>query len=289
MNLINRKFGYFQAIGLILLVLFLPSPAGAYEETEIRDGGGYFGKVLFSGSVPPERRFHLITFPNIEFCGAISDGKGDRLLKEFQVSENGEFGKVVVLFVGIPKGKVFDYTPQLKIENCVIDPYITPVRNNHPIQIESRDPIVHDIQAYTLKDDYTFAMFNKPMLPKASETKMVRFRPNHYIFRVQCGVHSFMQSWGIAVGNPYFAVTGMDGRFSIGNIPPGEYDVVAWHPLMTPQVHHVKINSGGATEDLFQFDAKEGIIPYHDLQTGYRFDTALTPNRIPRPTIEIQR
>ncbi|MBI1822562.1 MAG: carboxypeptidase regulatory-like domain-containing protein [Nitrospirae bacterium] len=263
--------------------------AWAYEETLVKDAGTYSGKVTLSGVVPPPRRFHLITFPNMEFCGTISDGNGDRLLREFHVSDKGEFKNVVVLFVGVSKGKAFNYTPELKIENCLIDPFVAPVRNNHPIKIESKDPIVHDVQTYTLKDDYTFAMFNKPMLPNSTEIKEIRFRPNHYIFRVQCGVHSYMQNWGIAIGNPYFSVTGEEGSFSIGDIPPGEYDVIAWHPLMTPVVHRVKIAPGEEKRDLFVFSSKDVVVPYHDLQTGYRFDTALIPSKMPKPTILIQR
>jgi hypothetical protein len=266
----------------------ITNPASGYEEEAVKNPGIYAGKVTLTGPVPPPRRFHLITFPNMEFCGTISDGKGDRLLREFNVSDMGEFGNVVVLFVAVPNGKPFNYTPELKIENCLIDPFVAPVRNNHPIKIESKDPIVHDIQTYTLKDDYTFAMFNKPMLPKATEFKQIKFRPNHYIFRVQCGVHSYMQNWGIAIGNPYFAVTGKDGSFSISDIPPGEYDVIAWHPLMKPIVHHVTIEPNSTKADSFDFDSRDVIVPYHDLQTGYRFDTALVPSKVPKPTIMTQ-
>lgn len=276
------------ALALLGYLLLSSYPALAYEEVVLKNAGNYSGKVTLTGSVPPPRRFHLITFPNMEYCGTISDGKGDRLLREFNVSEKGEFGQVVVLFVAVPHGKPFDYTPEIHIENCLIDPFIAPVRNNHPIKLVSKDSVVHDVQAYTLKDDYTFAMFNKPMRPFASETKEVKFRTNHYIFRIQCGVHSFMQNWGIAIGNPYFAVTRSDGSFSISDIPPGEYDVVAWHPLMKPMVHHVRIEANSTTPDSFDFDSKNVIVPYHDLQTGYRFDTALIPSIIPKPTIMTQ-
>jgi len=285
-----KKFSLFYGLIFVLLsFICLPSSKSwAYEEERVTNAGTYSGKVTLTGTVPPPRRFHLITFPNMEYCGTVSDGKGDRLLREFEVSDKGEFGQVVVLFVGVPKGKPFEYNPEIKIENCLIDPFIAPVRNNHPIKLISKDPIVHDVQAYTLKDDYTFAMFNKPIKPNATEIKNVKFRPNHYIFRIQCGVHSYMQNWGIAIGNPYFAVTGSDGSFSISEIPPGEYDVIAWHPLMKPIVHHVTISSNESTPDSFDFDSKDVIVPYHDLQTGYRFDTALIPSIIPKSTVLIQ-
>lgn len=34
----------------------------------------------------------------------------------------------------------------------------------------------------------------------------------------QCGFHTYMESWELAVDNPYYAVTGEDGRFEITDI-----------------------------------------------------------------------
>ena len=39
-----------------------------------------------------------------------------------------------------------------------------------------------------------------------------------------------MQSWAIAVDNPYYVLTDENGRFSLEDVPPGTYDLRAWHP-----------------------------------------------------------
>jgi hypothetical protein len=41
-----------------------------------------------------------------------------------------------------------------------------------------------------------------------------------------------MEAWFHAVKNPYYAVVGKDGSFIIDGIPPGEYEIYAWHPMM---------------------------------------------------------
>jgi hypothetical protein len=41
-----------------------------------------------------------------------------------------------------------------------------------------------------------------------------------------------MESWGLAMENPYNALTDQDGRFEIGDIPPGTYKMVIWHPYL---------------------------------------------------------
>ena len=37
-----------------------------------------------------------------------------------------------------------------------------------------------------------------------------------------------MLAWVYVVDNPYFAQTGDDGTFSIGDVPPGEYTLAVW-------------------------------------------------------------
>ena len=198
---------------------------------------------------------------------------------------------MVVAVVGVERGKPFDFTPRIELENCQIGPFVTPVRNFHSIKLVTKDPVSHDIQAYTIKDpedSYTFQMFNKPMPAGTAATKQVRFRKGHFIFRTQCGIHDFMQSWGIAVGNPYFAVTREDGQFTIPDLPPGEYDVMAWHPRLQVQVRRVKISPDGNTDLDFVFDSSKVEILDYDLQTNYRLETWLETRRLVPPTVELQ-
>jgi hypothetical protein len=260
----------------------------AYEEIQVTEGGTVAGKVSFNGPVPPARIFHMVFSPNIDFCSQISDGKGNRLLKEFQVSPDGGFQYVVVAVVGVPRGKKFDYTPEISLQTCQVGPFVIPIRNQHPIQIVNKDPVTHDLQGYTLLDDYTFEMFNKPMVGDSTAVKQIQLRKGHYIFRTQCGVHDFMQSWGMAVGNPYFAVTGPDGSFTIPDLPPGTYDVIAWHPYMKVQAQKVTVPADGKVSLNFQFDASEVQIPLYNLQTNYRLQTALDMIPLKPPAVELQ-
>ncbi|MEW6324957.1 MAG: carboxypeptidase-like regulatory domain-containing protein [Nitrospirota bacterium] len=283
----NNLWRCAAAAGLFRLLIGV-SPAAGYEEITVTDGGALTGRVVLNGPPPPARIFHLIFSPNIDFCAKISDGKGNRLLKEFQTSADGGLQHAVVAVVGVARGKAFDYAPKLQIDTCRIAPFVMPVRNRRPLAIVNHDPIAHDIQGYTLKDNYTFAMFNKQIVPESEAAREIRFRPNHYIFRTQCGVHDFMQSWGLAVGNPYFAVTGPDGRFRIEDLPPGDYDVIAWHPHMNVQAGRITIPPGGTASVDFAFDAADADIPLHDLQTGYRLETALQPRHLAAPPVELQ-
>ncbi len=282
----------FGTVLLGVLTLDGWSVSWGYEEMTVTSGGTVAGRVSLNGPPPPSRIFHMVFSPNITFCTRISDGKGNRLLKEFRVSDDSGLQDVVVAVVGIEKGKRFDYTPEIDLENCRIGPFVTPVRNSHQFLIVNKDPVVHDIQAYTIKDPftdpYTFEMFNKPMLPKSTASKQIVLRKNHYIFKTQCGVHDFMQSWGMAVGNPYFAITGPDGRFTIADLPAGTYDVIAWHPHMNVRAQRVSVAPNGTSDLNFEFDSSEAEIPLYDLQTGYRLQPALDLIPLKPPSVELQ-
>ena len=41
-----------------------------------------------------------------------------------------------------------------------------------------------------------------------------------------------MQTWGIAITNPYYAITDEKGNFTLPDVPEGVYKLVAWHPGM---------------------------------------------------------
>jgi hypothetical protein len=46
---------------------------------------------------------------------------------------------------------------------------------------------------------------------------------------VTCDTHAHMRAYILSYAHPYFAVTDVDGRFEIDQVPPGSYTLKAWH------------------------------------------------------------
>ncbi|HSB14367.1 MAG TPA: carboxypeptidase-like regulatory domain-containing protein, partial [Bryobacteraceae bacterium] len=199
--------------------------------------------------------------------------RGWRILQPFQVGPAGEFRDVVVYLEGIDKGKPFadGAVPQIEAKDCLFVPFTTVVRDDQSVTVVNMDPVMHDIQAYetshlgprvlfnvplpmnpahprNLKDRSDAGLYHKHMAG-APMKQLVNLSKNRRIFVMQCGFHAYMESWGLAVTNPYFAKTDEQGRFTLTDVPPGTYKLVVWHPYVRSAIEQsVTIGPKGTVE-----------------------------------------
>lgn len=244
----------------VALITGLGSTAWSYEETAVTDGGTLTGRVTLEGKVPKPKGYNLTTLPDQFYCGRISDGQGWRILQPFQVGPAGEFRDVVVYLEGIERGKPFEDhgIPQIEAKDCLFVPFTTVVRDNQTVTVVNMDPVMHDIQAYETSHLGPRVLFNVPLpmnpqhprdLKDRSEAglyhrhmagapmkQLVNLSKGRRIFVMQCGFHAYMESWGLAVQNPYFAKTDEQGRFTLTDVPPGTYKLVVWHPYVRTSI-----------------------------------------------------
>jgi hypothetical protein len=57
-----------------------------------------------------------------------------------------------------------------------------------------------------------------------------------------------MNAFILVFGHPFFAMTDIDGRYRIDNVPPGTYRLVAWNEGASSEPRPVTVPDGGATE-----------------------------------------
>ena len=271
------------AVAAWFLMTSLCVPAYAYEEIAVSNGGTLAGTITLLGEVPKPKGYNLTTLPDPVYCGRISDGQGWRILQPFQVGPAGEFRDVVVYLEGIDEGKPFDDRglPQIEAKDCLFVPFTTVVRDDQTVTVVNMDPVMHDIQAYetshlgprvlfnvplpmnpqhprNFKDRSDAAMYHRHMAG-APMKQLVNLTKGRRIFVMQCGFHAYMESWGLAVTNPYVAKTDEQGRFTITDIPPGTYKLVVWHPYVRSAIEQmIEIGPKGNVEANIEVSAPIG-------------------------------
>jgi tetratricopeptide (TPR) repeat protein len=254
----------------------VPSP---YKVITIDNGGTLKGRVSIKGTPPSPRAFHLIHAPNIKFCSRMSDGKGHRFLFDFRVSEMGGLKDTVISIKGIERGKPFSTDMySFKARLCHAKDYIVASRNGADFLLENLDPIQHEIATYEIrqkgKSRKVKQKTNKPLPPQSSQVRSIFVRPETKEFMVKCNLHPFLQTTIRLVDNPYYVISDSNGEFSIDGIPPGTYEVSAWHPYITEKKGTITVTANGVANLDFEFNSEdEKRSLYHNDLEGYRFNT----------------
>lgn len=299
-----------------LAILLLSGQAVAYEQSTVSEGGTIMGTVSLQGPVPKPKGYNLTTLPDAFYCGRISDGQGWRILQPFNIGPKGEFREVVVYLEGVEKGKPFEEgsAPQIEAKDCLFLPFTTAVRDDQSVTVVNMDPVMHDIQAYetshlgarvlfnvplpmnpqhprNFKDRSDAAMYHKHMAG-APMKQLVNLSKGRRIFVMQCGFHAYMESWGVAVNNPYFAKADEEGRFAITDVPPGTYKLVVWHPYVrTPNEQTVVVGKNETVEANIRVQAPTGRLYANEvLEHDYiRYNVTEETQKEIEPMIEMQR
>lgn len=239
---------YEKILGFFFSVCLMWTPTGwAYTEIPVTNGGVISGKVTMKGTKPDSLAYNLALFPDPAFCGRISTGTGWRLYDHLQVSPDGALKNAIVILEGIHQGKPFDIPPaRVEAKDCIFSPEVMVVRNQQEIRFFNMDPIVHDVQMYETAPFGAEIIFHRPLRmnpyhplvepqnhdhrPGEPMIDTFQFTKGRRIFLAECGQHPYMQTWGLSITNPYYAITDAEGHFTITDIPEGVYSMIAWHP-----------------------------------------------------------
>jgi hypothetical protein len=158
---------------------------------------------------------------------------------------------------GVQSGKPFTFTnARIESDVCEFLPFVTVVSDKRELTVVNLDPVFHDIQGYTYDHAGVDIVLHRASLKATGTTDIVHLVKGRKIFTMQCGMHPYMQNWGYAIDNPYYAVTDQDGSFSIGDLPSGTYRVKAWHPVLGVQERELTIEPKGTVTFDVQFNAE---------------------------------
>lgn len=262
-----------KRIATILAVTFLfgslVTEGLAYQEIEVKNGATITGKATLTGNVPEMRFYHLVLFPNQEMCEEVdTDEDMNRYLDDFIVDDNRGLKDVVVTIKHVEAGKTFGNAPiNILSENCKFFPNVNVIRQGGKFLVDNQDAVMHNSQVY--QKERGKIILNIPIPAEEISDGIVKFQKKYKIFQMICGMHEFMQTWGYRIQNPYNFITQENGEFKIDKLPPGDYEIEAWHYLMKPQKQKIHIEANQKVTINFEFDGNKVLRPlYETIKSG---------------------
>jgi hypothetical protein len=205
----------------LLLSAVVPVFAQEYRVITVVDGGTISGSVKWAGAVPRNIEAPITKDPQI--CDP--EGKKVTDLERLIIGREGGVANTIVYLKDISSGKAFDLPPQrrhIDQKHCRYIPHILLVPQNELLTMQSSDATLHTIHmdgAATFNLPFPFV--DKPTSRKMSTPGLVNLRCN--------GGHVWMNAEMMVVPHPYYTVTDETGHFEFTDVPPGTYQMVAWH------------------------------------------------------------
>ena len=110
----------------------------------------------------------------------------------------------------------------IKQEGCRYVPHMAAVMVGQPVKFEDDDQTLHNIHPMPKSNP----QWNQSQMPNSQPLEKTFEKPELMI-PVKCNQHPWMHMYLSVLSNPYFAVTGPDGKFTIKDLPPGTYTIAA--------------------------------------------------------------
>ena len=195
------------------------------------------GTVTFSGDAPRFPPFNMSAEPD---CIKLHGGRvpSDRVL----ISD----GKVQDVLVWVSKGLEGKRFPvrtdlvNLDQKGCIYKPHVVAVQMGQSLNITNSDPTTHNVHPLPREN----REWNKSQTSGAPAIDY-KFPRAEMRIAVKCNIHPWMQAYIHVIEHPYFAVTDAEGKFEIGNLPPGTYTLQAVHERLGEQESEITV---GASE-----------------------------------------
>jgi plastocyanin len=178
------------------------------------------GAVKFDGTAPKPTKIDMSQDPACKKAGdnmtetVVADAKGD-LANVFVYVKDGLGNRTF----DVPKDKV-----TIDQSGCRYHPHVLGAMAGQTVEIKNSDQTTHNIHP-SPKDNKEW---NESQAPGVAALEK-QFARQEVLIPVKCNQHPWMKMFIGVVKHPYFAVTDQDGKFTIKDLPPGDYTLAAVH------------------------------------------------------------
>lgn len=209
--------------------------------------GSIAGTVTFTGTPPAAEPIDMSTEP---VCR--DKYSSQPMTQDVVVGSGGGLANVFV-YVKSGLGNLQFPTPadtvELDQDGCRYHPHVMGIMAGQQLEVLNSDAVLHNIKATPTEN----RGFNRSQ-PQAGMEFETSFAVPEIMIPVQCDVHGWMHAYIGVTSNPFYAVTTEDGSFSLEGLPPGDYEIEAWHEQYGTSTQTVTVPASGEAQVTFEFN-----------------------------------
>ena len=209
--------------------------------------GSISGTVTFTGTAPAGE---AIDMASEEVC--LAKHSTPPMTQPVVVGAGGGLANVFVYVKSGLEGLDFPTSTDevvLDQNGCMYAPHVIGIMAGQTLTVLNSDSVIHNVNATPTEN----RGFNRSQ-PFAGMTFETSFGVAEIMVPVRCDVHGWMEAYIGVTDHPYNVVTGSDGSFSLAQLPPGDYELEAWHEVYGTSTQTVTVPASGNVEVTFEFN-----------------------------------
>jgi len=175
--------------------------------------------------------------------GAAGGGRYDsRKFKFVEKLNYAELRDFVVFIEGRMTNEVSPtnlFRTVLTQKDAMFKPHVLPVFVGTTVKWPNEDDIFHNVFSMSEPKEFDLGLYKG----KPTNKVMTFDKPGRV--DVFCSIHSAMHCVVLVLQNPYFASTDAKGRYTIADVPPGNYKLKAWHERLPTHTKEITMPESG--------------------------------------------